>query len=79
VFAYDISADYVSALPAALGDTNGLRCQVVQQDFFTFNWKDFFAACRGEILILGNPPWVTNAALGVMGSNNLPRKTNFQR
>jgi len=79
VFAYDIKADYVSALHKTLRDENGVRCQVVQQDFFTFNWKEFFAAFRGEILVLGNPPWVTNAALGALGSNNLPKKTNFQK
>jgi len=79
VFAYDIKSDYVFALRNALRDANGVRCQVVQQDFFTFDWKEFFAAFRGEILVLGNPPWVTNAALGVLGSNNLPKKTNFQK
>jgi hypothetical protein len=79
VFAHDIKADYVSALRNALRDLNGVRCHVVQQDFFTFNWKEFFAAFRREILVLGNPPWVTNAALGALGSNNLPKKTNFQK
>jgi hypothetical protein len=79
VFAHDIKADYVSALRNALHDLNGVRCHVVQQDFFTFNWKEFFAAFRREILVLGNPPWVTNAALGALGSNNLPKKTNFQK
>jgi len=28
------------------------------------------------ILILGNPPWVTNAALGALDSENLPEKAN---
>jgi hypothetical protein len=79
VFAYDIKADYVSGLRKTLRDVNGVRCHVVQQDFFTFKWREFFAAFQGEILVLGNPPWVTNAALGTLGSNNLPEKTNFQR
>lgn len=30
------------------------------------------------ILIIGNPPWVTNAGLASLGSTNLPRKSNFQ-
>lgn len=33
----------------------------------------------GPLLILGNPPWVTNAELGALGSNNLPGKTNLKR
>jgi hypothetical protein len=78
VFAYDINADYVSALRKELRDVKGVHCQVVQQDFFTFNWSEFFSAFRGEILVIGNPPWVTNAALGALESDNLPKKTNFQ-
>lgn len=78
VFAYDIRAGYVSALRKTLRNANEVRCHVAQQDFFAFNWKEFFAAFRGEILVLGNPPWVTNAALGALGSDNLPKKTNFQ-
>ena len=28
--------------------------------------------------MVGNPPWVTNAELGSLGSVNLPEKSNFQ-
>jgi hypothetical protein len=28
--------------------------------------------------VVGNPPWVTNAELGALGSRNLPEKSNFQ-
>jgi len=31
-----------------------------------------------EILILGNPPWVTNSKLGSLKSSNLPKKINFK-
>ncbi|MEI6752562.1 MAG: SAM-dependent methyltransferase [Paludibacter sp.] len=31
-----------------------------------------------EILIIGNPPWVTNSMLGSLNSTNLPKKTNFK-
>lgn len=31
-----------------------------------------------KILILGNPPWVTNAQLTTLESDNLPRKSNFK-
>jgi hypothetical protein len=33
---------------------------------------------NGELLILGNFPWVTNSKQGTMASKNLPRKHNFQ-
>ncbi len=31
-----------------------------------------------DILIIGNPPWVTNSKLGSLNSTNLPKKTNFK-
>ena len=31
------------------------------------------------MLVLGNPPWVTNAGLGLLDGANLPVKTNFQK
>ena len=31
-----------------------------------------------DILIIGNPPWVTNSKLGMLNSSNLPKKTNFK-
>ncbi len=33
----------------------------------------------GPLLVVGNPPWVTNAELGSLGSSNLPGKTNLKR
>jgi hypothetical protein len=30
------------------------------------------------LLIVGNPPWVTNAELAAIGSTNVPMKSNFQ-
>lgn len=78
VFALDISSDYVEALQSELHDTPATTYHVYQQDFFSYNWEDFFARLAQDILVLGNPPWVTSAALGVLGSNNLPPKTNFQ-
>ena len=78
IFAFDINSAYISALQKQIHDARGGHWHVSQQDFFTFDWKNFFAPFRGEILVLGNPPWVTNAALGIIGSDNLPIKTNFQ-
>jgi len=31
-----------------------------------------------SILIVGNPPWVTNAQLGMLNARNLPKKTNLK-
>jgi hypothetical protein len=52
------------------------QCQILQGDFFDTDWSSIVARLPRPILILGNPPWVTNATLGSLGSGNLPTKTN---
>ncbi len=79
VFAFDVEKRHLSAVREKIHRNNGIRLSVQEQDFFTFDWKDFFSSLDGEILVLGNPPWVTNAALGLLESGNLPEKSNFQR
>jgi|WetSurMetagenome_2_1015567.scaffolds.fasta_scaffold02668_4 hypothetical protein len=77
VFAFDVNPHYVDAT-RKLHKSNCSRLKVEQVDFFDFDWKAFIGKLRGDILVIGNPPWVTNAALGAMGGNNLPQKNNFQ-
>ena len=78
IFAFDINDAYISAFRKKVRNASGVHWHVTRQNFFTYNWKEFFAEFHDEILVLGNPPWVTNAALGALGSNNLPEKSNFQ-
>ncbi len=33
---------------------------------------------ESELLVIGNPPWVTNSKLGSLNSSNLPKKSNFK-
>ncbi len=46
-------------------------------NFFEIDWDAVVAECAEPMLILGNPPWVTNSVLGVLGSVNLPPKQNL--
>jgi hypothetical protein len=55
-------------------DISIAHCNVFDYDFKTIA-KNFQ---NSEVLIIGNPPWVTNAKLGVLNSSNLPKKTNFK-
>ena len=49
--------------------------QLFHDSIFTHQWSP--KVLRGdELLILGNPPWVTSAELGVLESENLPAKYN---
>lgn len=53
------------------------RVKIINSDFFAFSSKTLIRN-KGQVLVVGNPPWVTNSALSVLGSTNLPLKTNFK-
>ena len=75
---FDVDADYVKVAGAALTKIGPLAATVERRDFYTINWREFFCEQSGPLLIIGNPPWITNAGMGVIGGNNLPKKSNFQ-
>ncbi|MFQ3683433.1 N-6 DNA methylase [Roseiflexus sp.] len=51
--------------------------RVHQSDFFLTNWAEIVEDLPEPILVIGNPPWVTNTALSTWGSNNVPMKSNL--
>lgn len=75
---FDLNADYVKSASAALARIGPPVTSVQQRDFYTVNWQEFFCKQSGPFLIIGNPPWITNAGMGVIGGSNLPEKSNFQ-
>ncbi len=73
---YEINIHYVTSARKLLLHQG---IEIYQQDFFAADWKDILnREHSGRILVIGNLPWVTNAELGVFGSKNLPKKSNFQ-
>ena len=58
--------------------------EITHCDVFDFDFKKIAKQfSKNEILIIGNPPWVTNSKLGSLSSfgrqsANLPRKSNFK-
>jgi hypothetical protein len=76
---FEINLDYVEKLKERLRSReDGGRVRVFRQNFFDADWHARFREVPEPILVLGNPPWVTNAQLGALGGTNLPRKSNFQ-
>jgi hypothetical protein len=55
------------------------RIKTIRQSFFDVDWKSVLRDLPEPILVVGNPPWVTNAALGTRQSANLPKKSNFRK
>jgi len=54
------------------------RLNILQGNLFDMDIRNLVQSLPEPLLILGNPPWVTNADLGSLGSSNLPAKTNFK-
>lgn len=53
--------------------------RLFHQDVFTVDFLKLSKELEDNaVLILGNPPWVTNAELGSLLSANLPKKSNFK-
>ncbi len=75
----EVNAEYLEeAARAVLPLDKSNRVKLVESDFFSTDWHVLFSALPEPILVIGNPPWVTNAELGTLGSRNLPEKSNFQ-
>lgn len=77
-FGLDLQPAYVAAARERLRDVTG-RVRIEVSDIFRRNMADLVGSGEGPLLVLGNPPWVTNAAQGAVGAENLPRKSNFKR
>lgn len=73
ILGFDINPDYV------LASRTVERALVQCEDFFEKDWPSTLDSLNEPILVLGNPPWVTNAAVGMISGKNLPKKSNFHR
>ena len=58
---------------------NKPRIEIINFNVFDFDFNEIATRfSKEEILVLGNPPWVTNSKLSTLNSDNLPEKTNFK-
>lgn len=75
----EINEAHVDKLIAALRTRpDADKVRVIQESFFHADLVTLLRNLPEPILAIGNPPWVTNSQLSVLGSSNLPQKTNFQ-
>lgn len=60
-------------------NSNKPEISIVHCNVFDFDFKEIAKKhSTNDILVIGNPPWVTNSKLGSLNSTNLPKKTNFK-
>lgn len=75
---FDINPEYVAQARQSLAQAAPRPfVEVSQSDFFAEDWFNIVKSLPGPILVIGNPPWVTNAGLGALRSGNLPAKANL--
>lgn len=73
-YGIEINPEYCDICRKKINDS---RVKIINSDFFAFSSKALIQNKR-QILIIGNPPWVTNSMLSALGSDNLPIKANFK-
>lgn len=79
LFGWDINAEYVERTHLALNQIGaGKRSTIATKDFLKHDWEKEFADFQGDLVILGNFPWVTNATVSSLNGTNVPAKQNFQ-
>jgi len=75
----EINSTHIEAAQRQIQDfTPNRHVEILQESFFVADWRDILSRLPDPLLIIGNPPWVTNSQLGLIESDNLPRKSNFQ-
>ncbi len=73
ILGFDVNPEYVHSAKAVQ------QADVYCEDFFEKDWPRTLNDLQEPILLIGNPPWVTNSAMGSLGGSNLPNKSNFNR
>jgi hypothetical protein len=87
VFGIEIQEPYLWELRFALLEyflknpsVNKPEIQLYHCNVFDFDFRQIKKQINDrELLVIGNPPWVTNSTLSTLNSNNLPTKFNFKQ
>jgi len=80
VIGADINSTYVADLQSQLhARPFPAQVRVFRSDFYGTDWSPLLQELADPLLVIGNPPWVTNAGLSAIGSSNIPEKSNFQK
>ena len=79
IHGYELNPEYLTSLKEKLESTiKNEHVYIHEADFFSQDWDANLADIDGDLLVLGNFPWVTSSQQGAIGGKNLPTKSNFQ-
>ena len=82
VFGIEINTEYFNnAQEKYFTNIVGKKQYFYNEDIFNFDFNKIKSQINinDNLLILGNPPWVTNTKLSELNSSNIPIKSNFKR
>ncbi len=68
--AVDVFDEYVETANWQLNNRGDKeKTQILKGDFFEMDWSKVYGTLPDPLLVIGNPPWVTNAGLSILGSS----------
>lgn len=73
-YGVELNPDYCAVCGNTIRDE---RVHIIRADVFSFPFRAL-TQNHSPVLVIGNPPWVTNSALSVLNSGNVPPKANFK-
>jgi hypothetical protein len=80
VVGVELQEGHAGSARALASPATSPRVEVVRANVFDLDLsRDLPWRGRGPLLVVGNPPWVTSAELGVLGSVVAPPKRNVKR
>jgi hypothetical protein len=79
IWGVEVQEVHLDTASALVGTSVATLVHIKNASIFELNLgTDLPWAESGPLLVVGNPPWVTNAELGTLGSRNLPAKRNIK-
>ncbi len=81
IYAIEINTGYTQVLSEKLAHKNSTaKIHVINDSIFNVDLSQIKKNIGDKkILVIGNPPWVTNSKLGEYESGNIPSKSNFKQ
>lgn len=75
----ELQEHYVKKSREIAGNAD-IPTEIIQGNIFDMDLtQDVQWENEGDLLVVGNPPWVTNSELGALESDNLPEKYNIKK
>lgn len=73
LYGIELNKEYLDEIDSTIPNL-----KLFNEDIFKFDFNKLKLNKEDNILVIGNPPWITNSELSKLESENLPEKSNFK-